>query len=145
MTPKYYEVIDVNKELPDSIKPVFAFDDKGVKYDAFYVGKENTHIVEFEDWDDLPEFVDSDEQKGLHYFKIGWYQECENQGEYDYITYQRNITHWLRPLPEGSVVVSREEWVTIQSLLKSSEIAAMCSDLPEMAAKIAEFIPQLNK
>lgn len=108
---KYYVAVPVGENLPKEKQQVFGIDDKGCKYSVFYTYGCKQEI-EFDD-DDLPEWVTYHEDNEITTLNAGWYQECENQGAYDHITYPRNIVHWLE-LREG-VLLQTEE---VEGLLK---------------------------
>jgi len=103
--------VSAQEELPVNSKPVFCFDEKGIKRNAFYVGEENKVVCEFEDYDDgdTPEWLTVNERTETYYYKIGWYEELENSGTYDFIIYPRKITHWLKEQPQKQLSESEIE------------------------------------
>lgn len=112
------EWIKASERLPENSNPVFAMDDKGHRYTAFYT-KDNLTEIEFED-EDVPDYVDYEEVKGVLTLKEGWYEMCENSGYYDYVTYQRKIIKWL----DESVILEElgEKEVMIQAFDKVRQL-----------------------
>jgi len=84
------QFVKASERLPENGKPVFAKDDKGIKYSAFYSRQYQTPVQDFEDNGDFEVYNDD------LYLKEGWYEETEQaSGGYDILYYSRNIIEWL--------------------------------------------------
>ncbi len=92
--PKGAVWIKVEDGVPSHSKPVFCENAKGVKYAAFYT-KGGEIEIDFEDDDNLPDWVIPHPENECYKLKEGWYEECDNSGYYDRVTYKRKIVRWL--------------------------------------------------